>query len=270
MLPPGDPAGRSVVEVCAAWRAGHVENAATPWTAGPDTCDLGTVPREAIDDCLRRVNLFRWLAGLEPTTDDAALNEIDQHCAVMMNANGQLDHTPPESWACYTAQGAQAAGQSNLALGTRSPGGAIDLYMADGNTPSLGHRRWILNGPLRRVGIGFAGRAQCLHVFDRSGADTRRWTAYPNPGPAPLPTTRHLWSLHSGSFSLSGADVTVELVRDGSTLPIMVSHPRQGYGPSTVSWQGDGWRPAADERYRVTVTPVSTAPITYEVHVVDC
>jgi hypothetical protein len=214
--------------------------------------------------------MFRWLAGLGAVTDDPARNTIAQLCATLMNANGRISHTPDASWDCYTSQGAEGAGSSNLALGIRSPAQAIDLYMADPGTPSLGHRRWILNDPLGRVSIGFAGNAQCLGVFDSSGTTSRTWTAYPNPGPAPLETASDLWSFHSRSLSLGGSDVTVERVSDGSALAVRVTHPTAGFGPDTVAFEPMGWTPTAGTSYRVTITGVSGGPIVYIVQLVSC
>ena len=269
-LPPGDPAGRTTAEVCGQWNGGHVENAATPWTPGATECDLGTLSPLAIEDTVRRISMFRWLAGLGAVTDDPARNTVAQHCATLMNANGRISHTPDTSWDCYTAQGAEGAGSSNLALGIRSPGQAIDLYMADPGTPSLGHRRWILNDPLGRVSIGFAGNAQCLGVFDSSGSTSRMWTAYPNPGPAPVETASDLWSFHSRSLSLGGTDVTVERMSDGAALAVRVTHPASGFGPDTVAFEPMGWTPAAGTSYRVTITGVSGGPIVYVVQLVSC
>jgi hypothetical protein len=270
-LPPGDPAARTRDEVCAQWRAGRVENARDPWIEDPaDMCAPGTLSREAIDDTLRRVNVFRWLVGLPPVTDDPAQHPYDQACALMMYVNRRLDHMPPSSWTCWSMEGYQGARTSNLALGVRSPAEAIDLYMDDSGVPSLGHRRWVLNGPLGRVGIGFAGNAQCLGVFDMSGRSDRMWTAFPNPGPVPIDAIRGLWSFHSNRFSMRSATVTVERAGDGMVLPVAVDHPPDGFGPSTVSFEPMGWRPEVGQRYRVTVGSVTGGPIAYEVEPVSC
>ncbi len=269
-VPPGDPAGRTEADVCAHWRDGHVENSARPWTAGATECDLGTVPREALDDTVRRINMFRWLVGLDPVTDDAALDAREQACAVMMNVNGTLSHTPPPSWRCYTADGAAAAGSSNLALGTGTPGDAIDLFMDDSGVASLGHRRWVVNGPLNPVGIGFAGNATCLGVFGMSGGSTRDWTAYPNPGPAPSGTAGAKWSFHSNRWDLSGASVAVTRAADGGMLAVTVDHLPDGFGPNTVAWTPSGWTPTVGQRYRVAVSGIAPGTVTYEVLIVGC
>ncbi|UJR80819.1 CAP domain-containing protein [Sandaracinus amylolyticus] len=270
-IPAGDPAGRTATEVCDAWAAGHVQNASDPWNEVPgDSCAPGSLTRDAIDDTLRRVNLFRWMVGLAPVTDDPAQHANDQACAVLMTRNGQLDHAPPMSWTCWSMAGANGAGSSNLALGVGSPGDAIDLYMDDSGVPSLGHRRWVLNGPLGRVGVGFAGNAQCLGVFDGSGSSTRAWTSWPSPGPIPREALRGDWSFHSNSISMRAASVRVVRVSDGAELEVSVDHPADGYGPSTVSFRPMGWSPAAGERYRVTIEGIDGGSITYEVAPVEC
>ncbi len=270
-VPPGDPAGRTQAEVCDAWSAGHVENASPAWTAGATMCDPGTMAPEAIEDTLRRVNMFRWLAGLDPVPHDASRHSELMECANMMNVNGALSHMPPSSWTCYTAGGASAAGRSNIALGYRTPGSAIDGYMGDSGTMSLGHRRWILSGHLGSVEIGFAGRGQCLGVFDRSGSTTRAWTAYPNQGFAPIETARYTWSFHVESISLSSSS-TAEVVRvsDGASLPVE-SYYIEGFGPPTsLGFTPSGWTPAAGETYRVTIHGTSMGDVTYETTLVSC
>ncbi len=272
--PPGDPATRSEAEVCEAWRAGHVENARQAWS-GEGACGPGAMPPEAIDDTLRRINLFRWLAGLPPVTDRPEEHLAQMECAVMMSANGSLSHSPPMRWNCYTAAGAGAAGRSNIALGYGTPGAAIDGYMLDRSTPSLGHRRWILNPPLGRVGIGFASPSrpgQCLSVFDRSGPGSdRSWTAYPNPGPAPIFLAEGEWSFQAHGVSLSGGSTAIVVrVSDGMELPVTTRQTGGGGPPNTLAIVPDGWRPAAGETYRVTITGLSVGELTYETTLVSC
>lgn len=266
---PGDPAARAAADVCAQWRAGHVENASPAWTPGATMCDLGTLRAEAIDDTLRRITMFRWLVGLGPVTDDPGQNGQDQACAVMMNANGAISHTPDASWDCYTPEAAAGAGSSNLALGVGSPADAIDLYVSDRGVSSLGHRRWVLYFSLGRVGIGFAGNAQCLGVFDSSGSSSRTWVAWPNPGPTPREATTAVWSFHA-TASLGGADVTVERASDSMMMPVTVSHPPDGYGASAVAFSPSGWSAVPGETYLVTITGFSGGPVSYPVSPQGC
>ena len=57
---------------------------------------------------------------------------------------------------------------------------------------------------------------------------------------------------------------------DGTAMPITVNHPGNGFGPSTVSWDLDGWTARPGERYRITVAGFNGGPVTYEVLVADC
>src|SRR5579871_1129478 len=86
-----DPASRSPSAVCAAWKQGHLLTDGNPWQPGAMQCAPGTLSRAGIDDTLRRSDLFRWLAGLAPVTDDATWDANDQLCAVMEAANGTLN-----------------------------------------------------------------------------------------------------------------------------------------------------------------------------------
>ncbi|MBX3275177.1 MAG: hypothetical protein KF729_33235 [Sandaracinaceae bacterium] len=269
-LPPGDPAGRTRDEVCAAWNMGRMERAATPWVAGPTMCDPGRMDPEAIDDTLRRVSMYRWLAGLGPVNHDSSRHSELMECAHMMSVNNRLSHSPGTDWTCYTAGGAAAAGRSNIALGYRTPGSAIEGYMADRNTPSLGHRRWILGERLTAVEIGFAGRGQCLGVFGGGGTSERAWTAYPNQGFAPIETAQNTWSFHVNHFSLGSASATVVRVSDGAELPVSSYLTGGGGPPPTVGFTPMGWTPAVGETYRVTITGTSRGDIVYETTLVGC
>lgn len=273
-LPPGDPAGRTRVEVCDAWRMGHVESAPGAWTAGSTMCDAGTMSTAAIDDVLRRINMYRWLAGHPPVGHDAARHAEMMECAHMMSVNGALSHEPPTSWTCYTSGGADAAGRSNIALGYSTPGAAIDGYMGDRGTPSLGHRRWILNGPLGDVEIGFSAAerpGQCLGVFDRSGSTDRAWTAYPNQGFAPIETAAYTWSFHVESIGLNrDASAEVQRVSDGAALAVEHYYIEGSGPPDSLGFTPSGWTPAAGETYRVTIHGTSAGDVTYEVTLVSC
>lgn len=268
-LPAGDPAGRTREEVCDGWRAGHVENGA--WQSGSGSCDPGVLPAEAIDDTLRRVNLFRWLAGLPSVSHDGSRHRELMECAHMMSANNALSHNPPSSWSCYTSGGASAAARANIALGYPTSAWAIDGYMIDRGVPSLGHRRWILNHSLGSVEIGFSGRGQCLGVFNFGGGAERAWTAYPNQGFAPIDTAlNQTWSFHAHSIGLRGTGVAVERASDGAVLEVESYSPGLGGPPPSIGFTPRGWTPRAGETYRVTIQDTSVGPIVYEVSLVDC
>jgi hypothetical protein len=256
-------------EVCSAWVSDHMEAPGAPWTAGASMCETGTLTDAARDDTLARIDLYRYLVDLSSVTEDLAQRDDDQACAVMMSVNDELDHSPPASWDCYSEPGRRGASTSNLAIGTSSPADAIDLFMRDNGVASLGHRRWLINFDLGKVGIGFAENATCLGVFDGSGSSTRTWVAYPPPGPAPIETASSMWSFHA-STSLAGAKVTVHRLSDEVQLTVDVSSLPDGYGADAIAIDPIGWDPASGETYRVGVTVPGSAAIVYDVSIVTC
>jgi hypothetical protein len=259
------------------WREDRMERAESPWNPGTSMCDPGSVPGASVEDTLRRVNLYRWLNGLPPVTEAEDARTMVQECALMMSVNGMIDHYPPMSWQCYTGEGAAGAGSSNLAIGVASAAEGVDLFMMDFGVPSLGHRRWILNVPLGRVGVGYARAswrgASCLGILDFSGMGDRVWTSFPNPGFAPSFIASATWSFHSSAWSLADSAVRVVRADDGVELPVTVYYPTSlgGFGGNAVAWNPMGWTPASGVRYRVTISGGGiTTPISYEVEFVDC
>lgn len=137
------------------------------WTGNISTCNPGTTTQAFRDSVLERINYFRSMAGVPAgVTFSDEYNQKAQQAALMMSANGSLSHDPPTSWKCYTDQGHEAAGKSNLAggglwqgssqnvharprlgqLSGRAP--ALDLVSADAEYGHGGYPRrgWLLGG----------------------------------------------------------------------------------------------------------------------------
>jgi uncharacterized protein YkwD len=268
---PGDPSMRTTAEVCDAWRAGHDEMGIPAWTEGASACDAGTLRAAVFTDTLARVNLYRWLAGLEPVVRDPSVDGAMQECAIMMHRNRMLSHDPPSDWQCWGEGGAEMAMRSNIALGYPSPSAAVSGFMLDNGVPSLGHRRWILLPELDDVGIGFAGAGMCLRVVGGArGERTRAWTAYPNEGPAPIALASGRWSFQHSSEDLTSATVRL-LDPGGAERPIEFFGATGLSGPpNAIAWQPSGWTPSGGDRVRVEVSGLASGPLSYETELVDC
>ena len=271
-----EPTTRSADEVCEVWRAGNTRGASgSGWTEGASACEVGTLDPAAIADTIRMVNTYRWLSGLPPVEDDPSWFDRGMECALMMTRNNTLNHTPPSSWTCYTSGGADMAGSSNLSLGYADGPAGVTGQMWDRSTPSLGHRRWILSPDLGRDGVGVAGRALCLRVFDGSGSTSRTWTAYPNPGFAPLDNAGYAWSIQLQGASFAGASVSVTRQGDAASLSVTSAVPGGGYGRwPAISFTPSGWTPSAGETYEVSLAGHGSSavpdPLVYSVSLVDC
>ena len=265
---PGDPESRTEAEACDRWRADYPTTASWVWNEGAGTCDLGEVNDAARNDGVRRINLYRWLVGLLPVTRNVGVEEAQQACAIMMLRNGTLNHSPPSSWECYTAEGAGAAGSSNLAMGSGDPAGAVDQYLQDwGNEDTMGHRRWILYPPYSAAGIGQAGSYNCLNVFSWGSPSSRPWVAFPAPGPYPAQGVLGAWTFSADGVG-SSTQVTVTRESDGADLGVTTALMSGSYGQPTVTF--DPGEAAAGETYVVTVTGLGGDDVTYRVRIVDC
>ena len=270
------------------------------YTGDVDNCVAGTTSQAFRDSAIQRVNWYRQMAGLGTVTEDAALSESAQQAALMMHAEGKLSHGPPSDWACYSPEGAAAAGRSNLNSGTlfhdsveESGTGAIDGYMRDSgrNNRSVGHRRWILEPRTLTMGVGYARRlgpnhADVANALDVIGGsrlarpnvrEQRGFVAWPPPGFVPPEVNWSRWS-----FELAGADfsaASVEVVDDYGQLSAKVV---SASFDSAIVWRIDGVsdsqllaQPAnGDHCYTVTIRGVringtNQTPYEYAVCILD-
>ncbi|APR86097.1 Hypothetical protein A7982_11446 [Minicystis rosea] len=277
----GDPTTHTQAEVCDHWKQGHVLTTNAPLMASGAMCDAGTLTQAAINDTLARLNMFRWMAGLGPTSADPALNADAQKCANLeawWPWTGGSPHSPPSTSQCYTPEGGATAGQSNIAWGSGNPAQAIDQFMEDsGNETTLGHRRWIVNPPLDPVGIGYwqtggkYGNAECLRVFGQSGTGpSPAWVSTPTPGFVPLEVAKWTWSFHGANSGIPTAQITMLRVDDNTPLAVTVTQLEQGYGQKAISWLPKGWSAEAGKTYRVTVSGLTGGDVTYDVKPVTC
>ena len=271
----GGAAGGSGDEVCTRWKADRANLSEGTWTGSVASCTAGDISADARENALRQINLYRWLAGLPPVTLDPVKNQKEQECALMMRANNMLSHDPPTTWTCYTAAGAEGAGNSNIASGAAVS--SVELYMIDpGNATTIGHRRWILSNSLGPIGIGGTDRSSCMWTLGGSGKAGKPWMAWPAAGKIPLQaivgarqsTDMTGWTVQSDGINLAGAQVAVTV--DGVAQPVTVTQLGANYGSRyAFRFNPMGWTTAAGKTYNVSVTGIPTA-ISYAVEVVNC
>ncbi|MEH3052446.1 MAG: CAP domain-containing protein [Patulibacter minatonensis] len=249
----------------------------TGWTGNAQTCTAGTESQESLDATVRAANGFRQVAGLAPVSlaADPDLNRRALVAATLMRANNDLSHQPPNTWSCWTQEGASAASTSNLALAA-SGAGAIRLYVDDEGVSSLGHRRWVLNPAATAFASGSTPNTNALTVLGMPTVPVAANTQVPWPPagalpPAWLPTT---WSISVGGtgqpVDLGAAQVTMSL--DGQ--PVAAGAPTDlgtGYGTGrTLAWSPALNRSAlrtGSHRIDVVITGVTSQgvpiPISY-------
>ncbi len=262
--------------VCARWRADRMDLDEGSWSGDLMACQAGDIAADSRDNALRLTNLYRWLADLPPVVTDATRDQKAQACALIMHANEQLSHNVDSSWTCFSDDGSEAAGKSNIAT---TPGvRGVDLYMVDpGNDTTLGHRRWILSNSLGPIGLGSTSDYSCMWTLGGSNDAGREWIAFPPPGDVPLELMNPFtwtsvdetgWSVQSDDIDLSNAAVSV--TDDGTDMPVTVTVLQNGYGSThAISFIPQGWTSEAGHTYRVSVTGI-TPTIEYDVSIADC
>lgn len=262
------------------------ENNNSGWSGNHANCEPGTTTAAFRNSILMRLNYFRRMAGIPPLEGlNDEYNRKAQEAALMMSANGALSHDPPNNWLCYTADGDQAAGSSNLFLGVYGPA-AISGYMVDpgGGNYFVGHRRWILYPQTRFMGTGDIPAANgqwssnALWVFDANRhpirPDTREnYVAWPPPGYVPYQIIYSRWS-----FAVAGADFSqaqVSMTRNGAAVPLTVNPIANGFGENTLVWEPTTTisQPSSDVVFWVTIENVfvsgSSQTFVYEVIMID-
>ena len=218
-------------------------NTTASWTGSILTCNPGTVSADMHAKTAKRINFYRKIVGLPYNMQFTTfLNEKAQKAALMMEANNLLSHTPDASWTCYTADGAAAAGNSNLARGVIGSS-AIDSYMQDFGTgnEAVGHRRWLLFTRAKTFGHGSTSSFNaiyCLNNFSNPALApslTPEFIAYPPKGyiVKDLFIPQQRWSFAIPDADFSTAAVTVKNA-DNITITTTKYPLLSGYGDNTL------------------------------------
>ncbi|MGA2656588.1 MAG: CAP domain-containing protein [Verrucomicrobiota bacterium] len=247
-------------------------------SADVSSCWPGTNSPAFQDAAIRCINWFRAMAGVPAsvTRDDGECAE-NQQAAVMMSANFSLDHFPPANWTCYTAAGANAASNSNLALGSAGAE-AVTGYLRDFGTNNfeVGHRRWLLypqtqvmaTGDVPSRGAYYAANATWVfdaNLFGPRPATRQPYVAWPPAGYVPCQVVFPQWS-----FALSNADLSmaaVSMTSNGVSVAVTLQPYQAGYGENSLVWVPMGLDFASDTAvfpfngtdtvYGVTITNIN-------------
>ncbi len=231
------------------------------WNGNSNNCQAGNIPQGIMDKIFQRVHYYRLAVGLNNTiTENPEQSAKAQQAALMMKSNGTLDHFPPASWSCYTADGSEAAGKSNLAMWKNAE--AIDLYISEpgeSNGP-VGHRRWMLYPRLNSIGVGNTDSSNVVWVVGNTAAapsDTPEFIAWPPADYVPDSLVFPRWS-----FSIPGADFsqsTVSMVDEfGTNIALSLEELSNVYGDPTIVWvpSGINTNVTEDTAYRVRLSNV--------------
>lgn len=236
------------------------------WTGSVAGGVVGTTSAAFKDDVLRRINFYRALVALPADiTLDATKSAKDQEAALMFARNGSISHTPPTGWTYYTANASEAAGISNIAIGTYGPA-SVDAYMQEtgSNNTVVGHRRWLVYSRAKIMGTGdvpsqspYSSTNAIWVIGNFKPAPAPQFVAWPNRGYVPLKLVSNRWSLSYPGADFSTATVTMTQAGN-NVLTDIISSVDDGYGDNTIVWEPDGLPVSinADLTYQVTVSGI--------------
>ena len=181
------------------------------WTGSVTGGVAGTTSAAFKEDVRRRINFYRALVGLACGHHLRCDEERERSPGSSADVRPQRDlsHQPPTEWIYYTPNASDAAGASNIALGTYGPG-SVDAYMRDdgSNNIIVGHRRWLhysqgqSDGDRRCAGEGSYNRANAIWVIgDFKAPPAPKFVAWPNRGYVPFSLVPD-----DGRFPIPGAN----------------------------------------------------------------
>jgi hypothetical protein len=270
----------------------------------------GSLKTNYIQDGVDAVNFYRFISGLpyDVTTTDE-LNDQAQYGSVLLASEGVVfGHTPDQPTDMPTdfyRKGYASTSSANIYGSTgyddHIVAHSIEAYMEDSDTYNLdrvGHRRWILNPPLKQVGLGLAKSADnwsysALQIFDNSRTENinYHYIPYPAQGAFPIEIFKsfYAWSVSINPReyekpSLKEVSVSLKRLNDNKTWSLNsnnnnvtesdayfnVENSNMGTG-SAIIFRPDGideYR--AGDRFEVTINGLKSKsgtdkPISYTV-----
>ena len=178
---------------------------------------IGEVKNEVLQAGVDAINIVRYIAGIPyDVVPDAEYTNRNQHAAVLLTAINQLTHYPSKPADMdddFFNKGYRGASSSNIISAANAPSSTVFSYMNDSdqsNISSVGHRRWILNPPMKKTGFGIgATKFGLMYAFDTSrGTIDYDYVAWPSPGVFPISffSNNHAWSISVNSQKYGSPD----------------------------------------------------------------
>ena len=234
------------------------------WTGNIASCNAGTISSTVINKVAQRINYFRRMVGVEASVIlENTRNGKCQNAALMMQANNALDHYPPNHWKCYSSDGSEAAGASNLGWYL-----TIDNFIEDygSSNTHVAHRRYVLHSKAKIFGCGLVPTAQALWVLGNEGNPSiyNQFIAYPPNGYIPKNLVYPRWSFSIPNVNSLTAFTTATVTMTGpnGNVPLTVINRNESWADPTIVWEPTGIdnTNSQDVQYTVTVSGIIGAP----------
>ncbi|KAH0787682.1 hypothetical protein GPJ56_008415 [Histomonas meleagridis] len=185
---------REQEEVCLMMKNQYIANSGWSWIApsDTDTCALGTMNPETVDDAESRTNFYRNLVGLPSITyDRGEYQTTAQKGSMVMALNNEFSHEVKcKENMCCDQDAIKILEDSNLNKGAIAAHLAIDYFVQDdGETnKDVGHRNWLFFPYLSKSAFGVYETyvTQVVYGLGFNYSNSQDYVAYPPPGPVPV------------------------------------------------------------------------------------
>lgn len=142
--------------------------------------NIGEISEEDLQAALDSVNFVRFMAGLpDDVRLDSKYSVLCQSSSFINYTNGSLSHKPikPEGVPDNIySDGYLGSSSSNISYNYGSiAASVINGYIGDtdqNNLGALGHRRWVLNPPMKYTGFGITDKYTAMYALDNSRTES--------------------------------------------------------------------------------------------------
>jgi len=125
-------------------------------------CKTGVLKQSEKDKVLQMINKIRSIHKLPPVVYDNSFDKKAADVSLIIVANyadhgfSLQNHTPPQSWHCWTQDGLDGGKSSDLFFSSGSPNSETSVYswLNDRGVNNLGHRRWMLDPFVKKIAFG--------------------------------------------------------------------------------------------------------------------
>ena len=183
----------------------------------------GLMTKAYLQHITDHVNYARYVAGLSPVKYDIELSRSAQFGSTLMATTRYFAHSIPQGSKpadmpqAFFNSGNQAVGSSNIGWGHSSQVLFNYSCLNDSdvsNIDRVGHRAWLLNDSMGKIGFGRSGSFSTTKVFDSSGESlpAGEYVTWPSEGVFPLELIDYTYSgsALAWSFHYNTRDYSIE------------------------------------------------------------
>ena len=135
----------------------------------------GIISQKTMNKSIKTFNTVRFIAGLSYNIGvKDEYNKLAQDASLLMSVNNLLEHhgqpKPKNMDKKLYDSGSKGCSSCNIGSGDNNINSAILGWLADEHTvnfDNMGHRRWILNPPMKNTGFGFVNKFDSMYCFDK-------------------------------------------------------------------------------------------------------